>query len=192
MGGWGVSNGLVVFSTPSNSNGSAVVGCLVRRNLKLTFSVSTADHPPHNDRQRNMRCFFLAPRRFHSHVTRNRFLRCRRICPGHFCNALGRRIRHRLRSKRRIIFSISIMNNYGVGRFCNGHTLSVFVRPPSVGRLHHHLRNHNASTPRVVRRQVSGTRCRLSFTSGFSGMVIGSSLIRTGTRTLTMMTDFLI
>lgn len=186
-----VANGLVVFSTPSNSNGSAVVGCLLARRLGLTFSVSTADHPPHKARRRKIRCFFLAPRRFHYHVRGGRFLRCRRICGSHCCNALGRRIRGRLGRNRGIIFSMSMMNKYGVGGFCNSHTLSMFVRPPSMSRLHYQLRNHNASTPRMVRDHVTGTRCRLDFTPRFSYIVIGSSLRATGTRTLGMVGGFL-
>lgn len=187
----GSVTGLVVFSTPSNSNGSAVVGCLLARGLGLTFSVSTADHPPHKARGSKIRCFFLAPSRFHHHVTGSRFLRCRRMCRSHFCKALGRRIRGRLTTKRGMIFSISMINNYGVGGFCNRHTLSIFVRPPSIRRLHGHLIKHKASTPRIVRDHITGTRCRLNFTPGFSAIVIGSSLRATGTRTLGMVSRFL-
>lgn len=190
---WGqcVTNGLVVFSTPSNSNGSAVVGFLLGRGLGLRFSVSTADQTPHNARGSKIRCCFLAPSRFHTHVTTKSFLRCRRICASGCCNALGDRIRQELVDNSGIVFSISIMKNYGVGGFCNSHTLSIFVRPPSVRSLQDHLRKHNASTPRMVRDHVTGTRFRLNFTSGFSMVIIGSGLRITRGRTLGIVGRFL-
>ncbi len=191
LGGREVANGLVVFSTPDKDKGDAVVGRLVKVSLGLTFDVDTADHPPENARHGKIRCFFLAPRRFHGHVTTKSFLRCRRMCGSHFCKALGTRIRGRLRTKRGIIFSISMRKKYHVGRCCNRHTLDMFVRPPSMRRLHHQLRNHKASTPRVVGSHVTHTRCRLAFTSGFSAIMVGSGLRRTRIRTCGGLGSFL-
>lgn len=138
-----------------------------------------------------MRCFFLSPRRFGSGVRTSRFLRCRRICRSEFCNALGSRMRGRLTGNRSIVFSMSMGNNIGVGGFCNRHTLDVFIRPPSMRRLHHHLMNHGASTPRMVRRHLTGTDCRLAFTPRFSRMIMGSSLRGTRRRICRLIGTFL-
>ncbi len=140
----------------------------------MGFSVSSVAQPVHINRVRNRGCGFVAHRGFRRVLGGSRLLRCG-ICINGCCKAPGAPILSTIRNKCSVVVRISMGNTGSVHRGLP-RTIDVFVVPPSCTRLEHHLDKEKARDRRMVRREVRRSLSRVSHTTRFSCVIMGSSV----------------
>lgn len=153
-----------------------MVGHLVRGCSNCTLSISTAAEGPHPNRRSNERCFFHAESRFRGLVRRSTLLRCTRCMRG-CCNAPHSCIRRRLRTNEGMVLRVRVRNTVGVGRGVP-RTLLIFMAPPAIRRLRHHLANEKARATRIVTSELTETNRRTRNVKRCSCVLIGSAMRR--------------
>ena len=177
---------LIILSSPSGAGKSTLSGRLRDWDPTLSFSVSATTRTPRAGEVDGREYHFLTEEAFKREVGAGEMLEHAHVF-GNFYGSPKAPVRDAIDAGRDVLFDIDWqgaqqIRNSGLG----GHTLSIFLLPPSIRELHRRLEERGQDAPEVIARRMQKSWDEISHWDGYDFVLVNDDLDATEARLRTI------
>lgn len=165
---------LFVLAAPSGAGKTTLVKELVKRNPRLTFSVSYTTREKRSNETEGEDYFFVTRERFLQLEQQGELLECARVFDNHY--GTGRaQVEARLAEGHDVILEIDWQGARQVRR-SKPDCASIFILPPSLDELERRLRDRRTDSEVVIARRLADAIGDISHWNEFDYVIINDDL----------------
>ena len=165
---------LFVLSAPSGSGKTTLLRALLRRNRRITLSISTTTRPPRAGERHGKDYWFLGKAEFRRGIAQRKFLEYARVLENWY-GTPRTPIEKALRAGRDALLGIDIQGARQVRRSGLPVT-TVFLLPPSLGVLRERLERRATETPGQIQARLRLARRELKEVGKYDYAVVNDQL----------------
>jgi len=167
---------LIIFSAPSGSGKTTIVGKLLERFPQLEFSISATSRAPRGKECDGKDYYFLPVEKFRRLIEEDAFVEWEEVYAGSYYGTL-RSETERIWSKgHTIVFDVDVMGGINLKRIFGEQARSIFIMPPSIEELECRLKNRGTDTPEVIARRIAKAEFELTKAPEFDRVVVNDRL----------------
>ena len=167
---------LIILSSPSGAGKSTLSRRLLAWDPTLSFSVSATTRAPRPGEVDGRDYHFLSQEAFKRQVNEGGMLEHAHVF-GHFYGSPQGPVQASIDAGRDVLFDIDWqgaqqIRNSGLG----GHTLSIFLLPPSIRELHRRLQARGKDAPEVIARRMQKSWDEISHWDSYDFVLVNDDL----------------
>ena len=128
---------LIIISAPSGTGKSTIISWLMRehKELNLAYSISCTSRAPRGTEKNGVDYFFLTPEEFRQRIDNDEFLEYEEVYTDRFYGTLKSQVENQLEAGQNVVFDVDVKGGVNIKKFYGDKALSLFIQPPSIGRL---------------------------------------------------------
>ncbi|MGI3211060.1 guanylate kinase [Roseovarius tibetensis] len=177
---------LIILSSPSGAGKSTLSARLRAWDPTLSFSVSATTRAPRAGERDGREYHFLSEEAFKRDVGAGDMLEHAHVF-GNFYGSPKGPVRDAIDAGRDVLFDIDWQGAQQIRNSeLGGHTLSIFLLPPSIHELHRRLESRGQDAPEVIARRMQKSWDEISHWDGYDFVLVNDDLDATETRLRTI------
>lgn len=177
---------LIILSSPSGAGKSTLSGRLRDWDPTLAFSVSATTRKPRTGEVDGREYHFMTEDAFKREVGTGDMLEHAHVF-GNFYGSPKAPVRDAIDAGRDVLFDIDWQGAQQIRNSeLGGHTLSIFLLPPSIRELHRRLEERGQDAPEVIARRMQKSWDEISHWDGYDFVLVNDNLDATEARLRTI------
>lgn len=182
---------LLLFCGPSGSGKTTIVHHLLKKDKRLSFSVSATTRPMRSNEQDGIDYHFLSVEKFKEKIANYEFIEWEEVYTDRFYGTLKSEVERIWDNRQVAVFDVDVIGGLNIKGQYGNNLLSVFVMPPSVDELHRRLKARNSETAESYRARIEKAEHELTFASHFDKIIVNDSLEVALVEAESIVTEFL-
>lgn len=167
---------LFIVAAPSGAGKTSMVQALLRRDARVSLSVSYTTRAPRPGESDGRHYHFVDRPTFEGMIERAEFLECASV-HGNYYGTSERWVRDRMQAGSDILLEIDWQGAAQVRKRLPGST-GIFILPPSIDALASRLRNRAQDSEEVIARRLAAAREEVSHVGEFDYVIINDDFDR--------------
>jgi guanylate kinase len=167
---------LLVLSAPSGGGKTTICERLLRRDRKLSRSISATTRPRRGQERNGREYYFLDEAGFRRQLRAGRFLEWAKV-HGYSYGTLQSEVARRCRAGRDVILVIDVQGGLAVKKKHPGAVL-IFVNPPSFRVRAERLRRRGTDSQQTIRQRLRNARREMNQADAYDYVVVNHTLSR--------------
>jgi guanylate kinase len=177
---------LIILSSPSGAGKSTLSQRLLHWDTTLSFSVSATTRAPRAGEEDGRDYHFLSEAEFKRQVAEGGMLEHAHVF-GNFYGSPQGPVQASIDAGRDVLFDIDWQGAQQIRNSAlGGHTLSIFLLPPSIHELHRRLQSRGKDTPEVIARRMQKSWDEISHWDSYDFVLVNEDLDATEARLRTI------
>jgi guanylate kinase len=177
---------LIILSSPSGAGKSTLSQRLLHWDTTLSFSVSATTRAPRAGEEDGRDYHFLSEAEFKRQVAEGGMLEHAHVF-GNFYGSPRGAVQASIDAGRDVLFDIDWQGAQQIRNSAlGGHTLSIFLLPPSIHELHRRLQSRGKDTPEVIARRMQKSWDEISHWDSYDFVLVNEDLDATEARLRTI------
>jgi guanylate kinase len=177
---------LIILSSPSGAGKSTLSQRLLAWDPTLSFSVSATTRAPRAGEEDGRDYHFLSEAEFKRQVAEGGMLEHAHVF-GNFYGSPRAPVQAAIDAGRDVLFDIDWQGAQQIRNSAlGGHTLSIFLLPPSIRELHRRLQLRGKDTPEVIARRMQKSWDEISHWDSYDFVLVNDDLDTTEARLRTI------
>ena len=177
---------LIILSSPSGAGKSTLSRRLRDWDPTISFSVSATTRTPREGEVDGQDYHFLSEERFKRDVAAGEMLEHAHVF-GNFYGSPKGPVETAINTGRDVLFDIDWQGAQQIRNSAlGGHTLSIFLLPPSIRELHRRLEERGQDSPEVIARRMQKSWDEISHWDGYDFVLVNDDLDATEARLRTI------
>jgi guanylate kinase len=177
---------LIILSSPSGAGKSTLSQRLLHWDPTLSFSVSATTRAPRAGEEDGRDYHFLSEAEFKRQVAEGGMLEHAHVF-GNFYGSPRGPVQASIDAGRDVLFDIDWQGAQQIRNSAlGGHTLSIFLLPPSIHELHRRLQSRGKDTPEVIARRMQKSWDEISHWDSYDFVLVNEDLDATEARLRTI------
>jgi guanylate kinase len=173
---------LIILSSPSGAGKSTLSGRLRDWDPTLSFSVSATTRKPRSGEVDGREYHFMTEDAFKREVAVGEMLEHAHVF-GNFYGSPKAPVQEAIEAGRDVLFDIDWQGAQQIRNSeLGGHTLSIFLLPPSIRELHRRLEERGQDAPEVITRRMQKSWDEISHWDGYDFVLVNDDLDATEAR----------
>lgn len=182
---------LLLFCGPSGSGKTTIVHHLLKKDIRLAFSVSATTRPIRANEKDGVDYHFLTVDDFTRRIRNDEFVEWEEVYPDRFYGTLKTEV-DRIGSDGRVaVFDVDVEGGLRIKEIYGERLLSVFVMPPSVDELRRRLHSRNSETAESYMARIDKAELELTYAFRFDKTVVNDTLEHALEESERVVNDFL-
>mgnify|MGYP000120858367 CR=1 FL=1 len=167
---------LIILSSPSGAGKSTLSQRLLHWDPTLSFSVSATTRAPRAGEEDGRDYHFLSEAEFKRQVAEGGMLEHAHVF-GNFYGSPRGPVQASIDAGRDVLFDIDWQGAQQIRNSAlGGHTLSIFLLPPSIHELHRRLQSRGKDTPEVIARRMQKSWDEISHWDSYDYVLVNDDL----------------
>ncbi len=183
---------LVIVTAPSGAGKTTIVKHLLAAEPNLVFSVSATTRPIRNMEVDGKDYYFLTMETFQQKVEADAFVEWEEVYPGKCYGTLKSEVERIWNSGKHVIFDVDVKGALALKNKYPEHTISIFIKPPSLEILVERLKNRNTETPETLAIRTERMKYELTFARYFDHVIVNDNLDTAKREAQTLVHNFLL
>ena len=169
---------LIIFSAPSGTGKSTIIGWLMKEHpeLNLAFSISCTSRAPRGTEQNGVEYFFLTPEEFRQRIDNDEFLEYEEVYQDRFYGTLKAQVERQLEAGQNVVFDVDVKGGVNIKKHYGDEAMSIFIQPPSIEELRRRLEGRGTDAPEVIDQRIARAEFELTFAPQFDKIVVNDIL----------------
>ncbi|HAW48852.1 MAG TPA: guanylate kinase [Roseovarius sp.] len=177
---------LIILSSPSGAGKSTLSQRLLQWDPTLSFSVSATTRPPRAGEEDGRDYHFLSEEAFKRQVSEGGMLEHAHVF-GNFYGSPRAPVQASIDAGNDVLFDIDWQGAQQIRNSAlGGHTLSIFLLPPSIHELHRRLQARGKDAPEVIARRMQKSWDEISHWDSYDFVLVNDDLDATEARLRTI------
>lgn len=181
---------LIIFSAPSGTGKSTIVRYLLKKNLKLQFSISATSRAPRGKEKDGIEYYFLTPDEFKARIQKGDFLEYEEVYEDNFYGTLKSEVDRILTSGKNVVFDVDCVGGLAIKKIYGDRALTIFVMPPSVDELRNRLEKRGTDTPEVIQNRLDKAKHEMSYAPQFDSIIMNDDFDKAKRDTVKLIKEF--
>jgi guanylate kinase len=165
---------LLVLSAPSGGGKTTICERLLRRDRKLSRSISATTRPRRGRERNGREYYFLDEAEFRRHLRAGRFLEWAKV-HGYSYGTLRNEVARRCRAGRDVILVIDVQGGLAVKKK-HPNAVLIFVDPPSFRVLTERLQRRGTDSRQTIRQRLRNARWEMNQADAYDYVVVNHTL----------------
>ena len=184
---------LIIFSAPSGTGKSTIIGWLMKEHpeLNLAFSISCTSRAPRGTEQNGVEYFFLTPEEFRQRIDNDEFLEYEEVYQDRFYGTLKAQVERQLEAGQNVVFDVDVKGGVNIKKHYGEEAMSIFIQPPSIEELRRRLEGRGTDAPEVIDQRIARAEFELTFAPQFDKIVVNDILERAEADALALVEAFI-
>ena len=169
---------LIIFSAPSGTGKSTIIGWLMKEHpeLQLAFSISCTSRAPRGTEQNGVEYFFLTPEEFKAKIQNDEFLEYEEVYENRFYGTLKTQVERQREQGQNVVFDVDVKGGVNIKKYYGDEALSLFIQPPSVEELRRRLEGRGTDSPEAIAERLAKAEYELTFAPQFDRVIVNDDL----------------
>lgn len=175
----GKSAKIIIIAAPSGAGKTSVVRHLLKvMPEQLSFSISAATRKPRNNEKDGVDYYFLSVAEFEAKIAADAFVEWEMVYEGKYYGTLKQEVERIWSEGKAPLLDVDVKGGLHVQDKFRGHTLSLFIEPPSIDELERRLRSRGTETEESLKARVSKAAYEMTFKDQFDHVILNDELPR--------------
>ncbi|MCU0370897.1 MAG: guanylate kinase [Bacteroidales bacterium] len=166
----------IIVSAPSGAGKTSVIRRLMQAGLGLEFSVSAASRPPRPDEVNGKDYYFMSAGEFREKIKNGELIEWQEVYQDQFYGTLKSEVERIWQTGHHVLFDLDVQGGVNLKNMFPGHTLSVFIMPPSLDELEKRLRLRSTENEESLQKRMKKAGYELTFAEKFDRIIINDKL----------------
>lgn len=167
---------IIIITAPSGAGKTSITKYLLQKYPFLKFSISAATRQPRGEEKNGVDYYFIPETDFKQRIENNEFVEWEMVYEGKYYGTLKRELSRIWDDNHFPILDIDVKGAIHVQQQYATQTLSIFIKPPSVGELKKRLESRGTETEESINTRVSKAEYEMSFAKHFNVIVVNDDL----------------
>jgi len=167
---------LLIVTAPSGSGKTTLVRHLLGHFPQLAFSISATNRPPREGEVNGRDYYFLTDEVFRKKIRENAFLEWEEVYPGRFYGTLRSEVEKLWSEGKAVVFDIDIQGARNLKKQFPEQSLTLFVRPPSLGVLEQRLRKRQTESEGDLKMRLAKADTEIRQGANFDRIIVNDKL----------------
>jgi len=160
----------IVIAAPSGSGKTTIVNMLLKeKNLNLSFSISATSRAPRNNEVDGINYFFLKKDEFVKRIKNKEFVEWEEVYENNFYGTLISELENAF--EKNLIFDIDVMGGLNIKKKFPEQTITIFIKPPSIGVLEQRLNNRDLDSSSSIKIRIDKAKDEILLADKFDHIV---------------------
>jgi guanylate kinase len=168
---------LIVVAGPSGCGKTTIAREIMRRHPEILFSVSATTRVKRTIETDGLDYFFITKTEFEEKIRRNELVEWEQIY-GDYYGTLKSEVDRAIGSGTPILFDVDVKGALSIRKCYPGHSLLIFIKPPSIEVLTERLRNRKTESAETFARRIERVTMELTLAPEFDRCVVNDDLNR--------------
>ena len=182
---------LIIFSAPSGTGKSTIVRYLLKKDLKLQFSISATSRAPRGEEKDGVEYHFLTPDEFRARIKKEHFVEYEEVYEDNFYGTLKSEVDRILTAGENVVFDVDCVGGLAIKKIYGDRALTIFVMPPSVDELRFRLEKRGTDTPEVIQNRLDKAKHEMSFAPQFDAIIMNDDFDKAKKETMKLIKEFI-
>ncbi len=180
----------IVIAAPSGSGKTTIVNKLIKeKDLDLHFSVSATSRDPRKNEKDGENYFFITKEEFVRKVNNNEFIEWEEVYKGVFYGTLISELENA--KEKNLIFDIDVIGGLNIKRKFKDHSLTIFIKPPSIDELEKRLKKRNSETDSSIKIRIDKAKNEILLADKFDYIVENDILEKSYREVFNLVNNFI-
>ena len=184
-------NKLLIITAPSGAGKTSITRHLMKQFPQLAFSISAATREPRAHEKNGVDYYFISVEDFQHKIQQNEFVEWEMVYEGKYYGTLKNELQRIWNNEQTPVLDIDVKGAIHVQGLLPGHSLSLFIEPPSVDELKHRLKKRGTETEASLQDRINKAAYELSFKHSFNKVIINHDLAKACKEAEQIVSDFL-
>lgn len=167
---------LVIISAPSGAGKSTIVKHLLRKGLRLEFSVSATTRMPRGGEENGREYYFLSVDEFKKKIAGGEFIEWEEVYEDQLYGTLKSEVERICETGKSILFDVDVKGGVHLKNIFRTRAISIFIMPPSVKELEKRLMKRGTDDPEKIKMRVAKAEEEMKLTGQFDNIVLNDNL----------------
>lgn len=167
---------VIIFSAPSGSGKTTIVGRLLERYPQLEFSVSATSRAPRGAERDGIDYHFLTHEAFMQAVGEGRFVEWEEVYEGTCYGTLRSEVERIWAKGHIIVFDVDVIGGINLKRIFGADACSIFIQAPSIEELRRRLEGRATDSPEVIDRRIAKAEFEMTKAPEFDHIIVNDRL----------------
>lgn len=167
---------VIIFSAPSGSGKTTIANILLKKDLRLEFSISACSRKKRKGEVNSKDYYFLTAEEFRKKIKNNEFLEWEEVYKDHFYGTFWSEIERIQNKGKHIFFDVDVVGGLNLKKEFGNKALSVFIMPPSIKELENRLSSRSTESPDNIKKRIAKAGKEISEHIKFDKIIINDNL----------------
>ena len=170
-------NKIIIITAPSGAGKTSITRYLLKTFPdSLAFSISAATREKRAYEKNGVDYHFMSVEEFKEKIQRNSFVEWEMVYEGKYYGTLKSEIHRIWKDGKTPLLDIDVQGALHVQQQHHGHSLSIFIDPPSVDELKERLSTRGTETSESLATRLNKASYELSFREQFNKVIVNEEL----------------
>lgn len=167
---------IIVITAPSGSGKTSIVKELIKRNPRLSFSISACTRAARNNEKEGVDYYFIQEEDFQNKIKDHLFLEWEMVYPGKYYGTLLSEIERIHGHQQFPLVDIDVKGALNIKDKYQNNVLSIFIKAPSIEDLKQRLLQRATEDEKSLKERIEKAQEELSFEQSFDFTVVNDDL----------------
>jgi guanylate kinase len=167
---------LVIISAPSGAGKSTIVRYLLKKRLRLKFSISATTRAPRGSEKNGTEYYFLPVEEFRMRIGKGDFVEWEEVYRDQFYGTLKSEIERIWAEGSHVLFDVDVKGGVSLKNIFGKDAISIFIMPPSISELEKRLVRRGTDDLSKIRMRVEKAAEEMKQAIHFDKIVINNNL----------------
>ena len=167
------NNKIIIIAAPSGAGKTSVTRYLLKAlPEQLAFSVSCATRSPRNNEKHGVDYYFISVDEFKNKIQQEEFAEWEMVYEGKYYGTLKNELQRIWHLHKAPLLDVDVKGGIHIQQIYPGHSLSLFIEPPSLDELRHRLEARGTETPESLLARINKASFELSLKNKFDHIIV--------------------
>ncbi len=167
---------LLIFSAPSGAGKTTIVKHLLKKKLKLEFSISACSRAIRGNEVDGKDYYFLGLNNFKKKIDNNEFIEWEEVYENNYYGTLKSELERIWEKGNNVIFDVDVKGGLNIKKFYKEKALSIFIMPPSIAELKKRLELRSTDSKESIDKRINKAKEEIEYASSFDVIIINKNL----------------
>ena len=182
---------LVIISAPSGAGKSTIISHLLKRGVKLDFSISATTRKPRGKEQHGKEYYFLTNEEFDDNIANDMFVEWEEVYANQRYGTLKTELERIWEKGYHVLFDVDVKGGINLKRKFGDDALSIFIMPPSIKELERRLIGRGTDSIDKIMMRVKKAKSEIDMADEFDYVVINDKLDKAVDEVYCLVSEFL-
>lgn len=182
---------LVIFSAPSGSGKTTIVRHLLKKDVRLKFSISATTREKRPNEVDGKDYYFLTTEAFKKRIKNKDMVEWEEVYPGTFYGTLNLEVQRIWDREKHVLFDVDVKGGLSIKQHFGDRALSVFVKCSSFEEIEKRLRSRGTETEEQMAMRLAKVKFELGYEDRFDVTLINDDLDKALKEAETLVNNFL-
>ena len=159
---------VVIFCAPSGAGKTSIVHELLKKELKLSFSISACTREQRKNEKDGVDYYFLSVDEFKKSISNDSFIEWEEVYKDTFYGTLISELENTTKD---IVFDIDVVGGLNVKKLFPNKSLTIFIKPPTIKELELRLRARSSDNESSIIERLKKAKLEMQSINKFDHVV---------------------